>query len=97
MKKNMNELDNYDWLNYLAAKQDHLVLKEWLFNQENFWEKYMIINDEEYLIVGDKHSLSIYEFAKQSESFVIEFEKKTSKNKKLFGFKNIEVIKKEVV
>jgi hypothetical protein len=97
MKKNINELNNYDWLNYLASKLDHAILKEWSFNQEKFWDKYMIIDDEEVLIIGDKHSYAIYEFAKQAESFAINFEKKEPKNKKLFGFKNIEVIKKEVV
>lgn len=98
-KKNKENFDNFDWLNYLAARNNHKILEAWKYNNELFWERYFILNDEEYLIILDKHNHSDYKFAKNISNFSIEFNKKEDviKNKKLFSIGNIDIVKKEVV
>lgn len=100
-KNDKENFDNFDWLNYLAARNKHKVFDAWKYNQELFWDKYFILNDDEYLIILDKHNYLDYKFAKSIKSFVIEFdrreEKEEIKEKKIFSIGNIDIVKKEVV
>lgn len=91
-----DEITTEDWLSLLSAAVDHHVMYKWIHMREYFFEQYLVIDDDEFLIVADKRNFATYEFAKVAESFVIEFKKKKDKkSKKLFGFGKIEVLRNE--
>lgn len=98
--KKVEEFNNFDWLNYLAAINDHKVLNAWKHNKGLFFERYFILNDMEYLIILDKKNFSDYKFKKLTSTFNIEFEKEEEteviKEKRLFSIGSIDIIKKVI-
>jgi len=98
--KKVEEFNNFDWLNYLSAINDHKVLNAWKHNKNLFFERYFILNDMEYLIILDKKDFSDYKFKKLTSTFNIEFEKEEEteviKEKRLFSIGSIDIIKKVI-
>ena len=89
------EVDNYIWLEKISAKINHTVLNTYRKDIKLFFNEFLIIYDDEFLIIGNKKTHAIYEFAKVDDVFI--FEHDIEEKKTLFKFKNIEVIKKELV
>lgn len=89
------EIDNYTWLEIISSKINHPALNLYKKDKDLFFNDYLIIDDEEILIIGNKKTYAIYEFAKVYDSF--EFEKNIEETRTIFKFKNIEVVKKELV
>lgn len=98
--KKVEEFNNFDWLNYLSAINDHKVFNYWKQNKDLFFERYFILNDIDYLIILDKKDFSEYKFKKITSTFNIEFEKDEEieliKEKRLFSIGSIDIIKKVV-
>lgn len=59
-----NDITIYQWLNYFSVKSNHWILKYWRKNKENFFDKFMIMGDQELFIICDKESGDVYEFVK---------------------------------
>lgn len=98
--KKVEEFNNFDWLNYLSAINDHKVFNYWKQDKDLFFERYFILNDIDYLIILDKKDFSEYKFKKITSIFNIEFEKDEEeeliKEKRLFSIGSIDIIKKVV-
>lgn len=93
----------YYWLDILSAiNVNDRILTIWIHNKDIFFNNYMVINDEDFLIIGDKKNKKIYEYKKTHKNFKIEFEptvpevieEQENNEKLLFKFKNIELIKR---
>ena len=98
--KKVEEFNNFDWLNYLSATNNHKVFNAWKCNKDLFFERYFILNDIEYLIILDKKDFSEHKFKKITSTFKIEFEKDEEteliKERRLFSIGSIDIIKKVV-
>lgn len=59
-----NDITIYQWLNYFSVRSNHWILKYWKKNKENFFDRFMIMGDQELFIICDKESGDVYEFVK---------------------------------
>lgn len=89
----------YYWLDIIAAiNGTDRILSLWVHNKDSFFNRFMVINDDEVLIIGDKQTHKIYEYKKTLRTFKIDFQRqdqeKEVQERILFKFKNIEVIKR---
>lgn len=89
----------YYWLDIVAAiNGTDRILSLWVHNKDSFFNRFMVINDDEALIIGDKQTHKIYEYKKALRTFKIDFQRQDQEEEVqeriLFKFKNIEVIKR---
>lgn len=89
----------YYWLDVIAAiNGTDRILSLWVHNKDSFFDRFMIINDDEALIIADKETKKLYEYKKTLKSFKIDFQRldqeEQHQERTLFKFKNIEVIKR---
>lgn len=59
-----NDITIYQWLNYFSARSNHWILKHWKKNKEKFFDRFMIMGDQELFIICDKEAGDVYEFVK---------------------------------
>lgn len=89
----------YYWLDIIAAiNGTDRILSLWVHNKDSFFNRFMVINDDEALIIGDKETHKIYEYKKILRAFKVDFKRQDQEEEVqeriLFKFKNIEVIKR---
>lgn len=88
----------YYWLDVIAAiNGTDRILSLWVHNKDSFFDRFMIINNDEVLIIGDKETKKLYEYKKTLKRFKIDFkhqEEEQHQEQTLFKFKNIEVVKR---
>lgn len=53
-----------EWLNFFSTKSNHWIFKYWRNNRENFFDRFMIMGDQELFIICDKKRGNVYGFKK---------------------------------
>lgn len=59
-----NDITIYQWLDFFSSKSNHWIFSYWHKNKESFFERFMIMGDQEFFIVCDKRKGGIYKFKK---------------------------------
>lgn len=59
-----NDITIYEWLNFFSIKSNHWIFKYWQNNKEIFFNRFMIMGDQELFIICDKKSRAVYQFKK---------------------------------
>lgn len=90
----LNDFYTYEnWLDYFASRFKYEeCFKKWLEGKEEFHNRYFIMNNPEIIYIFDKKTKLIHEFRKDNKGFVIDLKK--MRDKKIFKFRQFELIKK---
>lgn len=94
---NTERIDTSRWLDILASKnKNDKILNSWIHNKENFFNYFLVIQDESSIIIADKRNLKTYSYPKSIEQFEITYNKKKEvkkKDKLLLRLGNFKLVK----
>lgn len=68
----ISKFSSDEWLNYFSTISNHWVLKYWNNNRNIFFDRFVIIEEANNFIIGDKEKCSYYEFKKPGKEIEVQ-------------------------